>query len=81
MNDVNYMAGSAGGIRVQLDQKIMRSLVEGDGSGDEREQNLREHQVYLLMRSVVSQFNERMKGRRERFKLIDEGDGLIIEFG
>ena len=79
MNEINYMAGNAGNIRVQLDQKILHSLIEGDGQSNEREQNLREHQVYLLMRSVVSQFNERMKGRRERFKLIDEGEGLIIE--
>ncbi|MHC5067501.1 MAG: hypothetical protein ACYTF0_02810 [Planctomycetota bacterium] len=76
-------------IRVQLDPTILDDLIcsdtpqpkAGQDRGDyDRSCALREHQVYRLLRSVVSQFNTRLKGRRERFKLIDEGDGLIIEF-
>ena len=56
--------------------------VLGDQSRAEYQRTcaLREHQVYRLMRSMVSQLNGRLKGRRERFKLVDEGDGLIVEY-
>jgi hypothetical protein len=79
-------------IRVQLDTDILQELIYGSDadeqgrSGDhsraeyQRTCALREHQVYRLMRSMVSQFNGRLKGRRERFKLVDEGDGLIVEY-
>ena len=81
MNDVTY---SSNAIRVQLDPDVLHDLVYGDGpDGDEHYQRscaLREHQIYRLLRSVVSQFNGRMKGRRERLKLVEEGDGLVLEF-
>jgi len=90
MNDVTY-SGPTNAIRVQLDTEVLNELIYGDpnlseGSGKvdkqayQRSCALREHQVYRLLRSVVSQFNGRLKGRRERFKLLDEGEGLIIEF-
>ena len=75
-------------IRVQLDDDILQEIIRSDRpepkqgqdrSDYDRQCALREYQVYRLLRSVVSQFNGRMKGRRERFKLIEEGDGLIIE--
>lgn len=91
MNDVSYSAASQKAIRVHLDSDILRDLVYGElaemDTRDEktralleRQCSLREHQVYRLLRSIVSQFNTKLKGRRERFKLIEEGDGLIIEF-
>lgn len=85
MNDVAYSA--SGTIRVRVDPEIMRELVgEGDGDakdekGRERQRSLREYQVYRLMRSIVTEFNQRAKGRRERFKLVEDGDGLFLEFG
>jgi hypothetical protein len=91
MNDVSYSTASQKAIRVHLDADILKDLVYGDlidaDAKDERARALlerqcalREHQVYRLLRSLVSQFNGKLKGRRERFKLIEEGDGLIIEF-
>ncbi|MDA3959931.1 MAG: hypothetical protein PF961_04005 [Planctomycetota bacterium] len=91
MNDVSYSTASQKAIRVQLDAEILRDLVYGEINEaelrDERSRQaaerscaLREHQVYRMLRSIVSQFNGKLKGRRERFKLIEEGDGLIIEF-
>ncbi len=75
-------------IRVQLDSEIMRELIYGDlddkvGADQAKQERLcalREHQVYRLLRSVVSQLNTRLKGRRERFKLVEEGDGLVLEY-
>jgi hypothetical protein len=75
-------------IRVQLDPAILQDLIYGDEPSTrdetariawERTCALREHQVYRLMRSLVSQCNTRIKGRRERFKLVEEGDGLVLE--
>lgn len=75
-------------IRVQLDSAILQDLIYGDPpelrdeaakATYERTCALREHQVYRLMRNIVSQFNTRLKGRRERFKLAEEGDGMIVE--
>lgn len=86
----SYSSGQS--IRVQLDPEILHELIFGSdapesGRGDERARidyqrtcALREHQVYRLMRSLVSQFNGRLKGRRERFKLVEEGDGLVLEY-
>ena len=90
MNDVAYSTTS-NAIRVELDQAILKDLIYGDTDDREirdakervefeRNCSLREHQVYRLMRSVVNQLNTRLKGRREHFKLVDEGDGLILEF-
>lgn len=79
--------GSSQSIRVQLDPEILQELIygsEADTAGNAAEHQrtcaLREHQVYRLMRSMVSKFNGRLKGRRERFKLVDEGEGLILEY-
>lgn len=90
MTDVTYSPNQA--IRVALDQQILHDLIHGDTSEAELRDDkarkayerlcaLREHQVYLLMRDLVSQFNTRMKGRRDRFKLVEEGEGLTLEWG
>jgi len=89
MNDAGFTTGN-NTIRVLLDADIMQELIYGDENPEainndrerlaaERKCALREHQLYRLMRSMVSQFNGRLKGRRERFKLVDEGNGLVIE--
>lgn len=91
MNDVSYSAAQKA-IRVHLDPDILRELVYGElNDGETRDDRaramaerncaLREHQVYRLLRNIVSQFNGKLKGRRERMRLIEEGDGLSIEFG
>jgi hypothetical protein len=91
MNDASSSYGSNHAIKVQLDPDIMQDLIFGtDGEVELRDERarityerncaLREHQIYRLMRSLVSQFNGRLKGRRERFKLVEEGDGLVLEF-
>jgi hypothetical protein len=90
VNDVTY-SGTGATFRVRLDPEIMRELVYGgvdpaEGRDDkaratiERTCSLRELQVYRLMRSIVGELNQRMKGRRERFKLVEEGEGLFLEF-
>ncbi len=85
MNEPTTASGSRS-IRISLDQEILHNLIHGPGgeapSADtfDRESSLREHLIYCLMRDMISQFNSRLKGRRERFKLVDEGDGLVIEF-
>lgn len=91
MNDIAYSPGSSNkAIRVQPDPDILRDLIYGDGGEDLRDERskrayatscqLREHQVHRLLRSIVQQFNARAKGRRERFKLIEEGDGPVLEY-
>lgn len=87
MNDSSF---SQNAIRVQLDPSILHDLIFGDDEDESRDDRaralyektcaLREHQVYRLMRSIVSQLNGRLKGRREKFKLVEEGDGLVLEF-
>ena len=90
MSDVTF-SGPSNAIRIQLDPEILKELIYAGGPDPDdrsdrakqayqRECALREHQVYRLLRSIVSQFNGRLKGRRERFKLVEEGDGLIVEF-
>lgn len=89
MKDVAYTPANT--IRVQIDPEILHDLVyiegpEGEGRDERTKQlyrqmcALREHQIYRLLRSIVSQFNQRLKGRRERLKIVEEGDGLILEF-
>ncbi len=91
MNDIAYSPGTAGSvIRVQPDPEILRDLIYADGGEDLRDDRakrlyaqscqLREHQVHRLLRSIVQQFNARAKGRRERFKLVEEGDGPVLEY-
>ena len=90
MPDANYNPGSAA-INVRLDQDILRDLIYGDeGAIDTRDEkarvayekmcSLREIQVYRLFKNLVSELNAKTKGRRERFKLVEEGDGLILEY-
>ncbi len=74
-------------LSVRLDPDILNDLIYGGNNPEQTpdktstdQANLRELQVYRLMRSIVSEFNTKLKGRRERFKLVEEGDGLIIEF-
>ena len=84
MNEASTSSyGGSHAIRVTLDADILQDLIFGEPPDTrdeasriayERNCALREHQVYRLMRSVVSQFNGRLKGRRERFKLVEEGD-------
>lgn len=89
MSEANFTSTNV--IRVQLDSDVLRDLIHGDivereprdekmRAALERTCALREHQVYRLMRSMVQQLNSRLKGRRERFKLVEEGEGLILEF-
>lgn len=90
MNDVAFQSYN---LTVRLDPDILDELIYGGESERnatrdparqadyERTCALRELQVYRLMRSVVSEFNTKSKGRRERMKLVEEGEGLFIEFG
>ncbi|NRA38462.1 MAG: hypothetical protein HRU15_10005 [Planctomycetes bacterium] len=81
MGEVNYGAGNSN-IQIRLDPDILQDLIVGDGSaaGDDKNSSLRELQVYRLFKHLVSDLNGKLKGRRERFKLVDEGDGLIFEY-
>lgn len=90
MPDANYNPGSSS-ISVRLDQDILHDLIYGDepriDKKDDKAQahydklcSLREIQVYRLFKNLVSELNGKTKGRRERFKLVEEGDGLILEY-
>jgi hypothetical protein len=89
MNDLAFQGFNLG---VRLDPDVLTELIYGgeqerDRSRDPKAQAdyehtcaLRELQVYRLMRSIVSEYNQKSKGRRERLKLVEEGDGLVLEF-
>ncbi len=90
MPDANYNPGNST-IKVRLDTDILHDLIYGDEPhlenrddksrvAHEKDCSLREIQVYRLFKNLVSELNGKMKGRRERFKLVDEGDGLILEY-
>ncbi len=90
MPDANYNPGS-NSINVRLDPDILHDLIYGDDPQiDQRDEkariqyeklcSLREIQVYRLFKNLVSELNGKTKGRRERFKLVEEGDGLILEY-
>lgn len=89
MSDINYGASTAN-IQIRLDPDILQDLINGDGEESIRDDklraayekncSLRELQVYRLFKHLVSELNGKLKGRRERFKLVDEGDGLIFEY-
>jgi hypothetical protein len=90
MPEANYNPGN-NTIKVRLDTDILRDLIYGDEtiaeSRDdktrllrEKDCSLREIQVYRLFKNLVSELNGKLKGRRERFKLVEEGDGLILEY-
>ena len=89
MPEANYNPNNHS-VSVRLDPDILRDLIYGDDHGDvrdekqriqfEKETSLREIQVYRLFKNLVSELNGKMKGRRERFKLVEEGDGLILEY-
>ena len=87
MSEVSYQHNA---ITVKLDPDILHELIYGpDGEQSrnpaaQQDYNrtcaLRELLVYRLMRSIVSDFNGKMRGRRDRLKLVEEGDGMVLEF-
>ena len=85
MNDFQHSA-----ITVKLDPDILHELIYGDGEAPreaakaaewQRTCGLRELLMYRLLRQMVSDFNGKLRGRREKLKLVEEGDGLTIQFG
>ena len=43
--------------------------------------NIREMLVYKLFQKMVAEMNEQLKGKPEKLRLFDEGDGLYLEIG
>jgi hypothetical protein len=43
--------------------------------------NIRELQVYKLLQKMVADMNELLKGKPEKLRLFDEGNGFYLELG
>ena len=80
MNDLGFNNT----VSVRLDQDVLQALIYGDNTSPEdaraavndQQAALRELQVYRLLRSMVSEMNTKLRGRRERFKLKRATDSL-----
>lgn len=79
-------------VRVKINEEIMKKIIyadtyqENEAGKDshsarlyEHTCNLRETQVYKLLQDYVAQMNEKLKMRRERMRVVDEGHGIYIE--
>jgi len=78
---------------VELDRTLLKGVIETDGlnalSEDMRKKyqaayktasDLRELRLYKLLQSIVAGLNATaLKGKTEKLRLVDEGDGLTIE--
>lgn len=79
-------------VRVKISEEILKKIIyadthqEHDGESNSRLErlyehtcNLRETQIYKLLQDFVAQMNDRLKMRRERMRVVDEGQGIYIE--
>ncbi len=86
------MAGK--GHAVEIDKTALKKIVEADSFQKmnvetkkkyeemyEVNCNIRELQVYKLLQKMVADMNDLLKGKPEKLRLFDEGDGLYIELG
>ena len=86
------MAGK--GHAVEIDKGALKKIVEADSflnmNAETKKKyeemyevncNIRELQVYKLLQKMVADMNEVLKGKPEKLRLFDEGDGLYMELG
>lgn len=84
----------AKGQAVEIDKEALKKIVEADSflnmniETKKKYQevydlncNIRELQVYKLLQKMVADMNQHLKGRPERLRLFDEGEGLFLELG
>ena len=85
---------AAKGQAVEIDKTALKKIVEADTfnklSSEEKKKyqdiydlncNIRELQVYKLLQKVVADMNEMLKGKPEKLRLYDEGNGFFLELG
>jgi hypothetical protein len=79
---------------VELDKTLLKGVIETDGLNAMSEEarkpylsayrtacELRELRLYKLLQNLVAGLNENaLKGKAERLRIVDEGDGIVIEF-
>lgn len=84
----------AKGQAVEIDKEAMKKIVEADSFLNMNVEtkkkyqevydlncNIRELQVYKLLQKMVADMNQHLKGRPEKLRLFDEGEGLFLELG
>jgi hypothetical protein len=84
----------AKGQAVEIDKAALQKIVEADTfskmTSEEKKKyqdiydlncNIRELQVFKLLQKVVADMNGLLKGRPEKLRLFDEGNGLFLELG
>lgn len=80
------------GQSVEINKEALKKIVEADSFTNmnvetkkkymevyELNCNIRELQVYKLLQKVVADMNELLKGKPEKLRLFDEGNGLFLE--
>lgn len=84
----------AKGQAVEIDKNALKKIVEADSFLNmnvetkkkyqeiyELNCNIRELQIYKMLQKMVADMNQHLKGRPERLRLFDEGEGLFLELG
>ena len=84
----------AKGQAVEIDKGALKKIVEADSflnmNAETKKKyqevyelncNIRELQVYKLLQKMVADMNHHLKGRSEKLRLFDEGEGLFLELG
>jgi len=82
----------AKGQSVQIDTAALKKIIEADSfinmNAETRKKyeevyelncNIRELQVYKLLQKMVADMNGMLKGKPEKLRLFDEGEGLHLE--
>ncbi len=80
------------GQAVQVSKSVLEKIIEADTftsmTAEEKKKyqkmfelnsNIREMLVYKLLQRIVADMNEVLKGKPEKLRLLDEGDGLYLE--
>ncbi len=84
----------AKGQAVEIDKDALKKIVEADSFLNmnvetkkkyqeiyELNCNIRELQIYKMLQKMVADMNQHLKGRSEKLRLFDEGEGLFLELG
>ena len=84
----------AKGQAVEIDKTALKKVIEADSFHNMNVEtkkkyqevydlncNIRELQVYKLLQRMVADMNDLLKGKPEKLRLYDEGDGLHLELG
>ena len=82
----------AKGQAVQIDKAALKKIIEADSFTNmnaetkkkyeeiyELNCNIRELQVFKLLQKMVADMNGLLKGKPEKLRIFDEGEGLFLE--